>query len=109
MTGLTSVAVQEGMTLRVRKTGKLKTVVQVVSVVAVLMAHAWPRWPVGGAMLPGVATARASIWLMMGVSVLSAMAYFRAFWSEAMLKSRQRRAALPFVIKRQDDKNVRAT
>jgi len=109
VTGLTSVAVQEGMTLRVRKTGKLKTVVQVVSVVAVLMAHAWPRWPAGGMMLPGVAIARASIWLMMGVSVLSAMAYFRAFWSEAMLKSRQRRAALPFVMKRQDDKNVRAT
>jgi hypothetical protein len=58
-------------------------------------------------MLPGVAIARAAIWLMMGVSVLSAMVYFRSFWSEAMLKRRQRRTALPFVV-RQDGKNVRA-
>ncbi len=48
VTGLRSVAVQEGMKLDVRDIGKVKTVVQVVSVVAVLMAHAWTTWPVGG-------------------------------------------------------------
>ena len=43
VTGLCAVAVQERMTLGVRDIGKGKTVLQTVSVVAVLMAHAWPR------------------------------------------------------------------
>jgi CDP-diacylglycerol--glycerol-3-phosphate 3-phosphatidyltransferase len=106
VTGLCSVAVQEGMTLRVRKTGKMKTVVQIISVVAVLMAHAWHWWPVGGMVFPGTVIATGSIWLMLAVSLLSASAYFRAFCSEAILKSRQQHDALPFVIGQPNDKNV---
>jgi CDP-diacylglycerol--glycerol-3-phosphate 3-phosphatidyltransferase len=105
VTGLCSVAVQEGMPLRPRKTGKVKTVVQIISVLAVLMAHAWPTWMVGGAAIPGRALASGAIWLMLGVSALS---YFREFWAAAMLKSRQRRAAAPFAIDRPEGKNVAA-
>ena len=39
VTGLRSVTVQEGIKLQIRDIGKFKTVVQAVSVVAVLMAH----------------------------------------------------------------------
>ncbi len=53
VSGLRSVAMQEGMKLEVRDIGKFKTVVQAVSVVAVLMAHAWKQWPLGGVTLPG--------------------------------------------------------
>jgi CDP-diacylglycerol--glycerol-3-phosphate 3-phosphatidyltransferase len=108
VTGLYSVAAQEGMALHVFDIRKGKTVVQILSVVSVLMAHAWKWWPVGGLVLPGTKIAIFSIWLMLAVSLLSASAYFRAFWTQALMQSRQRREPLPFVVKRPGDKNVRA-
>jgi CDP-diacylglycerol--glycerol-3-phosphate 3-phosphatidyltransferase len=108
VTGLCSVALQEGMTLKVLDIGKGKTAVQILSVSAVLIAHAWPQWAVGGAILPGVAIASGTIWLMLAVSLLSAAAYFRAFWAEAIRQSQQRRKPLPFVLNRPGDANVRA-
>jgi CDP-diacylglycerol--glycerol-3-phosphate 3-phosphatidyltransferase len=108
VTGLHSVAVQEGMKLHVDQTGKLKTVVQIISVVAVLMAHAWPRWPVGGRVFPGTAIAVGAIWLMLAVSLLSASAYFRTFWAEAVQQSRLRNEPRPFVVNRPEGKNARA-
>jgi CDP-diacylglycerol--glycerol-3-phosphate 3-phosphatidyltransferase len=106
VTGLRSVAAQEGMKLEVRDIGKFKTAVQVVSVVSVLMAHAWKVWPVGGVMLPGESIAIGAIWLMLAVSLLSAMVYFRAFWNAALSQSRERRKPLPFVLPRGDDKRA---
>ena len=108
VTGLRSVAAQEGMTLQVHDIGKGKTVLQLVSVVAVLMAHAWPMWTVGGTVLHGEAIAVGTIWLMLAVSLLSAFAYFRAFWMEAIRQSKQRRKPLEFVVNHPDDKNLRA-
>lgn len=108
VTGLRSVAMQECMKLEVRDIGKFKTVVQALSVVAVLMAHAWKRWPIGGMVLPGEAIAIGAIWLMLAVSLLSALIYFRAFWAAALAQSSQRRSPLPFVLPRPGDKNVRA-
>jgi CDP-diacylglycerol---glycerol-3-phosphate 3-phosphatidyltransferase len=104
VTGLCAVAVQERMTLRVRDIGKGKTALQTISVVAVLAAHAWPRWQVGGALsgtpLPSEEIAVGVLWLTLAVSVLSACAYFRAFWMEARQQSRERRAPIPFARKR---------
>ena len=108
VTGLCSVAVQEGMTLRVRDIGKFKTVVQVISVVAVLMAHAWPVWNVAGTALSGTDLASGAIWMMLTVSLLSAFAYFRAFWTEAVRQYEQRRKPLPFVVNRPGGENARA-
>lgn len=109
VTGLGSLALQEGMTLRVHEIGKLKTVVQTVCVAAVLMAHAWPGWPLGGAVLPGAAIATGTIWLMLTVSLVSAFAYFRAFWTEAVQQSQQRRRPRPAVLKSTGEKNLRVT
>jgi len=105
VTGLCAVAVQERMTLGVRDIGKGKTVLQMICVPSLLLAHGWPRWQVGGTalhgtVLPGAVIAVGVLWLMLAVSLLSAFAYFRAFWVEAMQQSRQRRAPLPFVGKR---------
>ncbi len=108
VTGLRSVAVQEGMKLEVRDIGKLKTVLQATSVMAVLMAHAWKHWPVGGMVLPGEAIAVGAIWLMLVVSLLSACVYFRAFWAAALAQSRQRSKPIPFVLPRPGDTNVHA-
>jgi len=108
VTGLCSVAVQEGLTLHVRDIGKFKTVVQIISVVAVLMAHAWKFWPFAGMLLPGESIAIGAIWLMLAVSLISASAYFRAFWMAALAQSQQRRKPIPFVLKSPGDTNVRA-
>ena len=108
VTGLRSVAAQEGMNLNVRDIGKFKTVIQVLSVVAVLVAHAWKLWPVAGMVLPGEAIAIGAIWLMLAVSLISALVYFRAFWAAALAQSKQRRSPLPFVLPRAGDKNARA-
>jgi CDP-diacylglycerol--glycerol-3-phosphate 3-phosphatidyltransferase len=109
VTGLKSVAVQERMTLNVFEIGKFKTVVQILSVVSVLMAHAWPVWNVGGMTLPGVAIATGAIWLMLIVSLTSASAYFYSFWTEAVRQSEERRKPLPFLVNRPGgEKNVRA-
>jgi CDP-diacylglycerol--glycerol-3-phosphate 3-phosphatidyltransferase len=108
VTGLCSVAAQEGMTLGVRDIGKFKTVVQAVSVVAVLMAHAWPQWTLGGTVLPGTRLAIDAMWLMLAVSLISAFAYLRAFWAEALRQGNQRRSPLPFVVRSPGDKNLRA-
>ncbi len=108
VTGLRSVAVQEGMKLDVRDIGKVKTALQIVSVLSVLMAHGWKQWPVGGVVLPGEAIATGAIWLMLVVSLLSAFVYLRSFWVTALAQSRQRRAPIPFVIPRPGDKDARA-
>jgi CDP-diacylglycerol--glycerol-3-phosphate 3-phosphatidyltransferase len=112
VTGMCAVAVQERMTLGVRDVGKGKTALQTISVVAVLAAHAWPVWHVGGTALsirawPGAAIAEGLLWLTLAVSLLSAGAYFRAFLQEAQQQSRQRRAPLPFPGKRARDSDVR--
>jgi CDP-diacylglycerol---glycerol-3-phosphate 3-phosphatidyltransferase len=109
VTGLQSVAAQEGMTLDVRDIGKVKTVLQMVSVVAVLMAHGWQWWPIAGRALPGAVIANGTVWLMLGGSLLSAFAYLRAFWTVAALQSEQRRSPLPFVSNRPGGGNVRAS
>ncbi len=94
------------MKLRVRDIGKFKTVVQVVSVVAVLMAHAWPNVAGGRQMLPGERIAIGAIWVMLAVSLLSALVYFRAFLAAALAQSRERRSPLPFVLPRPGDKRA---
>jgi CDP-diacylglycerol---glycerol-3-phosphate 3-phosphatidyltransferase len=108
VTGLGSVAAQEGMQLQVREIGKLKTVVQMLSITAVLLAHAWPQWTVNGTGLPGNTIASGTIWLMLAVSLLPATAYFHAFWTEALRVSQQRKKPAPFVIKKPGGENVRA-
>jgi CDP-diacylglycerol--glycerol-3-phosphate 3-phosphatidyltransferase len=108
VTGLRAVAVQEHMTLAVRDVGKGKSVLQVISVLAVLAAHRCPRWQVGGAVLPGTAIAVGALWLMLAVSLLSAFAYFRAFWLVAMQQSQTRSAPVPFAAERKSDRDRNA-
>jgi CDP-diacylglycerol--glycerol-3-phosphate 3-phosphatidyltransferase len=106
VTGLRAVAVQEKLGLGVRDLGKGKTVLQTVSVLTLLLAHGWPRWQVGGAVLPGSTIAEGFLWLMMTASLLSAIVYFWSFWMEALKQSRQR-AAGRFVAKRAGDGDMR--
>ena len=96
VTGLRAVATQERMQLdffpskpntgllgTALNLGKAMTALQTVSVLCLLMAHRWPAWQLGGTLLPGVAIASGVLWTMLAIALLSAAAYFRAFWMEA--------------------------
>src|SRR6201988_3291636 len=45
VSGLRSIAASEGFTLEASDLGKLKMLVQIVSVVAVILDHRWKEWP----------------------------------------------------------------
>ena len=47
ISGLRSIASSEGFTIEASDLGKLKTVVQIVSVVSAILAHRWDQWHFG--------------------------------------------------------------
>ena len=101
VSGLRSIAASEGFTIEASELGKLKMVVQIVSVVAVILDHRWKEWPVYGyTIFPIHWIAYLAIWFMVCVSLVSAIDYFVAFWSkiDGRVVKRQRRRA--FILSR---------
>src|SRR3974377_281828 len=47
ISGLRSIASSEGFTIQASELGKLKTVIQIVSVIAAILAHHWSEWDFG--------------------------------------------------------------
>lgn len=78
--GLRSIASTEGFTIQASDLGKLKTVMQIISVVAVILAHAWDQWHFGWFIMPVRLIAVSSVYWMAAISVISAVDYFVAFW-----------------------------
>jgi CDP-diacylglycerol--glycerol-3-phosphate 3-phosphatidyltransferase len=110
VSGLRGIAAQEGFTIQASDLGKLKMVVQIVSVVTVILAHRWPYWAIGPLTLPIEFIARMAIWFMVAVSLVSAADYFIAFWAKIDKKAVQRRQRRRvFVLNRRKDKDVPAT
>src|SRR5579884_3105617 len=68
VSGLRSIAASEGFTIEASDLGKMKTVVQIVSVVAVLLDHRWQVWDFRYFILSLNLVARMSIWFMVAVS-----------------------------------------
>src|SRR5579864_7010464 len=100
VSGLRSIAASEGFTIEASDLGKLKMVVQIVAVVAVILDHRWKQWPVyGNYFFPVHWIAFLSIWFMVCVSLVSAIDYFVAFWSkiDRRVVKRRRRA---FILSR---------
>ena len=91
ITGLRSIAAAEGFTIQASDVGKLKTVLQIVSVVAALLAHRWSYWNLGGFIVGVRLIAYTSIYWMTVVSMISAVDYFLAFWSKVNRASEVRR------------------
>jgi CDP-diacylglycerol---glycerol-3-phosphate 3-phosphatidyltransferase len=108
VTGLRSIAAQEGFTIQASDVGKFKMVVQIVSVVAVIIAHRWDYWgPIGGYIFPVHVIAVTSIWFMVAVSLFSAIDYFWGFWNKIdrqAERSRRKRKRI-FVLKRRRNDN----
>lgn len=108
VSGLRSIAASEGFTIEASDLGKFKMVVQIVSVVAVILAHRWLEWPVYKTFFFPVHTiATVAIWFMVVLSLVSAVDYFAAFWSkiDRQVVKRRRRA---FVLSRRRKRDVAA-
>ena len=109
VSGLRSIAASEGFTIEASDLGKFKMVVQIVSVVAVILAHRWKEWPIyNGYFFPVHIIASVAIWFMVVLSLVSAGDYFAAFWSkiDRQVVKRRRRA---FVLTRRRKRDVPVT
>ncbi len=102
VSGLRSIASVEGFTIQASELGKLKTVIQIFSVVAVILARRWYVWHAGSFILPVEWIAIAAVYFMALVSIISAVDYFVAFWRQIDHAAAGRRAA--YVMSRQKDK-----
>ena len=102
VSGLRSIAASEGFTIDASEIGKLKTVIQIVSVVAAILAHRWnywlwfPNWH-GGYVVAVRVIAYTAIYWMTIVSIISALDYFIGFWNQidhASERARTRRTSV---------------
>ena len=108
VSGLRSIAASEGFTIQASELGKFKMLVQIISVVAVILARRWHEWPVVGIYIfPVYWIAWIAIWFMVLLSLISAVDYFIAFWSRIDRKSEKRRRR-SFVLARRRKSDVQA-
>jgi len=107
ISGLRSIAASEGFTIEASELGKLKMVVQIVAVVAAILAIRWDQWVfrVGSStfVFSVDLVAQMAIWFMVGVSVISAVDYFVGFWKK-IDKHAERRRRRPFILSRRKKK-----
>ncbi len=98
VSGLRSIAATEGFTIQASEIGKLKTVIQIVSVVAAILAHRWVYWDWGGFIVGVRLIAYTAIYWMTFVSILSAADYFLGFWRKVDRASDHRRGKTSYVL-----------
>jgi CDP-diacylglycerol--glycerol-3-phosphate 3-phosphatidyltransferase len=108
VSGLRSIAASEGFTIQASELGKFKMLVQIISVVAVILARHWHEWPVYGIYIfPVYWIAFIAIWFMVVLSLISAADYFVAFWSRIDRQAVRRRRRT-FVLARRRKRDVQA-
>jgi CDP-diacylglycerol---glycerol-3-phosphate 3-phosphatidyltransferase len=100
VSGLRSIAAAEGFTIEASEIGKLKTVIQIVSVVAAILAHRWDYWNWGGYIVGVHFIAVTAIYWMTIVSIISAIDYFVGFWNKIDRASETKRKRRSFVLSR---------
>jgi len=101
ISGLRSIAASEGFTIQASDLGKLKTVLQIVSVVSAILAHHWFEWQIAWLILPVKWTAITAIYFTVVVSIISAVDYFAGFWKQIDHASKSRRSS--YVLSRRKD------
>jgi CDP-diacylglycerol---glycerol-3-phosphate 3-phosphatidyltransferase len=91
ISGLRAIAASEGFTITASELGKLKTAIQIVAVVASILAHRWDQWQVGFLVIPVKWYAIAAVYFTVLVSSISAIDYFVGFWKKIDHASKDRR------------------
>jgi CDP-diacylglycerol--glycerol-3-phosphate 3-phosphatidyltransferase len=97
VSGLRSIATSEGFTIQASDLGKLKTVTQIVAVVAAILNHRWDTWQFGWFPVSVHLIALTATYWMTLVSIISAADYFIGFWRKidhASGRTRRRSAVL---------------
>jgi CDP-diacylglycerol--glycerol-3-phosphate 3-phosphatidyltransferase len=82
VSGLRSIASSEGFTIQASELGKLKTVVQIVAIVAAILNHRWDTWFVGWFPISVKLIAIVATYWMTILSIISAIDYFVGFWKK---------------------------
>jgi CDP-diacylglycerol---glycerol-3-phosphate 3-phosphatidyltransferase len=82
VSGLRSIASSEGFTIQASDLGKLKTVVQIVAVVAAILNHRWDTWFLGWFPISVKLIAVTATYWMTILSIISASDYFIGFWKK---------------------------
>jgi CDP-diacylglycerol--glycerol-3-phosphate 3-phosphatidyltransferase len=100
VSGLRSIASSEGFTIEASELGKLKTVIQIVSVAAAILNHRWEYWNLGGFIISLHLIAVTAIYWMATVSIISAVDYFVGFWKKIDHVSGRRRRRRSAVLSR---------
>ncbi len=100
VSGLRSIAASEGFTIEASDIGKLKTVIQIVSVVAAILNHRWYEWDFGPVIIGVHLIAMTAIYWMTIVSIISAVDYFVGFWKKVDRASDTRRRRRSSVLSR---------
>ena len=105
VSGLRSIASTEGFTIEASDIGKLKTVIQIASVVAAVLDRGWYEWRIGWFIIPVHLIAVVGIYYMAAVSIFSAIDYFVAFWRKIERATATRRSTdNAFVLSRRKKK-----
>ncbi len=82
VSGLRSIATSEGFTIQASDLGKLKTVVQIVAIVAAILNHRWDTWNIGWFPISVKLIAITATYWMTILSIISAVDYFVGFWNK---------------------------
>ena len=82
ISGLRSIASSEGFTIEASDLGKLKTFIQIFSVVSAILAHHWEQWQFGVLIVPVRWIAITAIYFTVVVSTISVVDYFVGFWKK---------------------------
>jgi len=109
VSGLRSIAAAEGFTITASDIGKLKTVLQIVSVVAAILAHRWNFWNWFGFIVDVRLIAYTSIYWMTIVSIISAFDYFSGFWKHIDHASERARTRRTSVLSRKSPSHLKTT
>jgi len=97
VSGLRSIAAQQGFTIEASDLGKFKMLVQIIAVTAAIVDARWAVLNIRGFIVPVELIAYVSMGFMVGLSLLSAIDYFVGFWKKIDRRVRRRRA---FVLSR---------
>ena len=106
VSGLRSIAAQQGFTIDASDLGKSKMVVQIVAVVAAILDHQWRSWPMLGFVFPLEIIAHMAMWFMVTLSLVSAIDYYVAFWRK--IEGRVERRRRSFVLSRRRKREIAA-
>jgi CDP-diacylglycerol--glycerol-3-phosphate 3-phosphatidyltransferase len=105
VSGLRSIAASEGFTIEASDLGKMKMLVQIISVVAAIIDHHWTYVTWSSLWVPVHPVALTALWVMVGLSLVSATDYFVAFWSKINQHAEKRRRRRSFVLSRRRKRN----